>query len=179
MGDCKNNLIDEVKEGDEVRGSFKDEATGKTYYTTGKIINNPKTKQSFVEDERGGITPIEDFFFLRNIKNENNYYPGISYQRLFNQINESGLNPTISQMTDIIHVVKEDFKEEKQTPYLGQFGTVGIVYNFNKPEIKKKINCELLAIYKDGRIVVQCYDIHGEKWESETFSRIEFFTPKN
>lgn len=37
------------------------------------------------------------------------YYPGISYQRLFNQINESGLNPTISQMTDIIYVVKEDF----------------------------------------------------------------------
>jgi hypothetical protein len=114
MGDCKNNLIDEVKEGDEVRGSFKDEATGKTYTTTGKIINNPKTKQSFVEDERGGITPIEDFFFLRNIKNENNYYPGISYQRLFNQINESGLNPTISQMTDIIHVVKTDFFDDKK-----------------------------------------------------------------
>lgn len=65
MGDCKNNLIDEVKEGDEVRGSFKDEATGKTYYTTGKIITNSKSKQSFVENETGGITPLEDFFFLK------------------------------------------------------------------------------------------------------------------
>jgi len=62
---------------------------------------------------------------------------------------------------------------------LGSKGTVGIIYNYNNPETKQPIDCELLAIYKDGRIVVQCYDIHGEKWESETFSRIEFFTPKN
>lgn len=62
---------------------------------------------------------------------------------------------------------------------LGSKGTVDIIYNFNQPEIKKQIDCELLGIYKDGKIVVQCYDIHGEKWESETFSRIEFFTPKN
>lgn len=73
---------------------------------------------------------------------------------------------------------QEDFNEEKPAPYLGQIGTVGIIYNWNNPEDKKPVNCELLAIYKDGRIVVQCYDIHGEKWESETFSRIEFFTPK-
>lgn len=51
--------------------------------------------------------------------NTENYYPGISYQRLFNQINESGSNPTISQMQDIINVVKEDFLKdiEKEIAY--------------------------------------------------------------
>jgi len=127
-------------------------------------------------------TNLNDLIVNNKVKimNAENYYPGISYQRLFNQINESGLNPTISQMTDIIYVVKEDFlkESEKQVDLLGKMGTVVIIYNLNQPEIKKQVNCELLALYKDGRIVVQCYDIHGEKWESETFSRIEFFTPK-
>lgn len=47
---------------------------------------------------------------------ELHYYPGISYQRLFNAINEAGPTPTISQMTDIIHIVKVDFidKVEKE-----------------------------------------------------------------
>lgn len=66
----------------------------------------------------------------------------------------------------------------KQTPYLGQIGTVSVTYNFNPPDNLQEVQCEIIAIYKDGRIVVQCYDIHGKKWESETFSRIEFFTPK-
>ena len=44
---------------------------------------------------------------------EQHYYPGISYQRLFNVINEAGPTPTISQMTDIIHVVKTDFIDDK------------------------------------------------------------------
>ena len=75
----------------------------------------------------------------------------------------------------ILMYLQRYFKNN-DTPKLGTKGTVGIVYNFNQP--KKLVDCELLAIYKDGRIVVQCYDIHGEKWESETFSRIEFFTPE-
>lgn len=44
---------------------------------------------------------------------EQHYYPGISYQRLFDVINEAGPTPTISQMTDIIHVVKTDFIDDK------------------------------------------------------------------
>lgn len=44
---------------------------------------------------------------------EQHYYPGISYQRLFDVINEGGPTPTISQMTDIIHVVKTDFIDNK------------------------------------------------------------------
>ena len=72
----------------------------------------------------------------------------------------------------------QPYLKKDDTPKLGAKGKVDIIYNYNQPDVKKKIDCELLAIYKDGRIVVQCYDIHGEKWESETFSRIEFFTPK-
>lgn len=75
----------------------------------------------------------------------------------------------------ILRYLQPYFKKG-DTLELGSKGTVGIVYNFNQPH--KPVDCELLAIYKDGRIVVQCYDIHGEKWESETFSRIEFFNPK-
>lgn len=45
---------------------------------------------------------------------EQHYYPGISYQRLFDAINEAGPTPTISQMTDIIHVVKTDFIDDKK-----------------------------------------------------------------
>lgn len=41
------------------------------------------------------------------------YYPGKSYQRLFDVINESGPTPLISQMQDIIHVVHEDFPDER------------------------------------------------------------------
>jgi len=52
-----------------------------------------------------------------------NYYPGISYQKLFDAINEVGPNPTTSQMTDIIRIVKIDFieKDEVKTsgPVLG------------------------------------------------------------
>lgn len=44
---------------------------------------------------------------------EQHYYPGISYQRLFDVINEAGSTPTISQMTDIVHVVKTDFIDDK------------------------------------------------------------------
>ena len=44
---------------------------------------------------------------------EQHYYPGISYQRLFDAIHEAGPTPTISQMTDIIHVVKTDFFDDK------------------------------------------------------------------
>ncbi len=45
---------------------------------------------------------------------EQHYYPGISYQRLFDVINEAGPTPTISQMTDIIHVVKTDFIDDNK-----------------------------------------------------------------
>ena len=45
---------------------------------------------------------------------EQHYYPGISYQRLFDVISEAGPTPTISQMTDIIHVVKTDFIDDKK-----------------------------------------------------------------
>ncbi len=76
----------------------------------------------------------------------------------------------------ILRYLQPYFKKEDK-PELGTKGKVGIIYNYNQPNDKKPIDCELLAIYKDGRIVVQCYDIHGEKWESETFSRIEFFKP--
>ena len=42
------------------------------------------------------------------------WYPGKSYQRLFDVINESSPNPLVSQMQDIIQVVHEDFpKPEK------------------------------------------------------------------
>lgn len=77
--------------------------------------------------------------------------------------------------SDIKKIVCNCIKKESAIE-LGSKGTVSIVYNFNQPP--NPVDCELLAIYKDGRIVVQCYDIHGEKWESETFSRIEFFNPK-
>jgi hypothetical protein len=80
--------------------------------------------------------------------------------------------------------ILENFEESKQRFFygeniirLGSKGTVDIVYNFNQPP--NPVDCELLGIYKDGRIVVQCYDAHGNKWESETFSRIEFFKPKS
>lgn len=76
----------------------------------------------------------------------------------------------------ILRFLQPYFKKE-DTPKLGSKGTVGIVYNWNQPNVLNPVDCELLAIYKDGRIVVQCYDIHGEKWESETFSRIENFKP--
>lgn len=39
------------------------------------------------------------------------FYPGKSYQRLFDVINESAPNPLLSQMHDIIQVVHKDFPE--------------------------------------------------------------------
>jgi len=48
-----------------------------------------------------------------------NYYPGISYQRLFDAINEVGPNPTTSQMTDIIRIIKIDFIEKDEVKTSG------------------------------------------------------------
>lgn len=81
----------------------------------------------------------------------------------------------VSFLSEIMDKKDAEIKQLKDATKLGSRGTVGIVYNWNQPDILKPVDCELLAIYKDGRIVVQCYDIHGEKWESETFSRIENF----
>ena len=54
------------------------------------------------------------YYEIHTKAKEQHYYPGISYQRLFDAINEAGPTPTISQMTDIIHVVKTDFIDDKK-----------------------------------------------------------------
>ena len=62
---------------------------------------------------------IKNKIMQEQIKAEN-YYPGISYQKLFDAINEVGPNPTTSQMTDIIRIVKIDFIEKDEVKTSGK-----------------------------------------------------------
>jgi hypothetical protein len=59
-------MQEEIKEGDYVKGSWLDEATGKTYYSEGTVIKEPAGL--FVEDpDRYGITPLKDFFHITSV----------------------------------------------------------------------------------------------------------------
>ena len=54
----------EFKVGDDVRGSWRDEATGKTYYQEGKIVHYPETGLWVQSQPDGGITPLKSFFSI-------------------------------------------------------------------------------------------------------------------
>ncbi len=62
-----NNLIDDVKVGDNVRGSWREQCTGMTYYQEGVIIEHPKTGLWVQTESDGGITPLSIFFFLKKV----------------------------------------------------------------------------------------------------------------
>jgi hypothetical protein len=57
-----------VKEGDFIKGSWKDEATQKTYFEEGTVKMFPAGL--FVENKDGGITPLKDFFHFSQITKE-------------------------------------------------------------------------------------------------------------
>lgn len=54
------------KVGDYIRGSWRDEATGKTFYTEGTVREYPAGL--FVQFEDEGITPLKCFFHFSEIR---------------------------------------------------------------------------------------------------------------
>lgn len=65
-------------------------------------LSQIKDKDEWLKEIRGESTASDK---------QGDWYPGKSYQRLLDVINESAPNPLVSQMQDIIHVVYEDFPQ--------------------------------------------------------------------
>lgn len=74
-----------------------------------------------------------------------------------------------------------EWQKQQSVPRLGCKGKVKITYksvsSWSEVSGERFVDCELIAIYKDDRIVVQCFDIHGNKWDEESYSHIDDFTP--
>lgn len=57
---------EEIKVGDYIKGSWRDEATGKTYYGEGLVIK--ELAGLFVQAPNdSGITPLNDFFHISQV----------------------------------------------------------------------------------------------------------------
>ncbi len=91
---------------------------------------------------------------------DNNYYPGKEYQRLFNAISDANGISTVDEMKYVIKVVHEDFPQRFTMPTDEQLIKFALIFNDGKLDAEELANMTGMAqfildrLHENGDIMI-------------------------